>query len=243
MRVGNRLMAVVCLFLPAGLAVVVCGPLDAEAPRPTRADPRINELLEPIRHKHKLPALAGAIVTSRGLVAVGAVGVRKRGSKVAVTVDDQFHLGSDSKAMTATMIARLVEDGRLRYDTTLAKAFPELAGSMAPDVGKITLLQLLTHRSGLAANLKGGWVKVADKGTPRQQRLAAVRLAVKEKPENRPGEKFGYSNLGYVVASAMAEKAADASWERLMAREVFRPLHMSTAGFGAAGSPDKIDQP
>src|SRR5262245_25594305 len=82
-------------------------------PRPggskTRAAPEINALLAPVRDKHKLPALAAAVVSSKGLVAVGAVGLRKRGDDTAVTVDDQFHLGSDTKAMTATLIAGLVE--------------------------------------------------------------------------------------------------------------------------------------
>src|SRR5947209_7467119 len=76
----------------------------------------IDELLETVRQRHGLPALGGAIVTSKGLVAIGAVGVRKAGTKVPVTVDDQWHLGSDTKAMTATVIARLVEQGRLKWE-------------------------------------------------------------------------------------------------------------------------------
>jgi CubicO group peptidase (beta-lactamase class C family) len=68
-------------------------------------------LLEPIRSKYKLPALAGAIVTSRGLTAIGVTGVRKTGTDVAVTVDDTWHLGSDTKAMTAVLIGLVVEQG------------------------------------------------------------------------------------------------------------------------------------
>jgi hypothetical protein len=63
--------------------------------------PGDNTILESIRQKHKLPALAGVIVTSKGVAAIGAVGVRKAGTKVPVTIDDRFHLGSDTKAMTA----------------------------------------------------------------------------------------------------------------------------------------------
>src|SRR5215510_8180102 len=54
----------------------------------------LKSLLEPIRQSHDLPALAGAIVTSKGLQAIGVVGVRKYGAGVPVTINDQFHLGS-----------------------------------------------------------------------------------------------------------------------------------------------------
>jgi CubicO group peptidase (beta-lactamase class C family) len=79
-----------------------------------------------------LPVLAAAIVTSKGLIASGAVGVRKYGTNSPVTVNDQFHLGSDTKAMTVTMLATLVEEGKLAWTTTIEQAFSELASKMNP---------------------------------------------------------------------------------------------------------------
>src|SRR5262245_36895912 len=117
------------------------------------ADPKINELLEPIRAAHKLPALAGAIVTSKGLVAAGAVGVRKAGTDVSVTVNDLWHLGSNTKAMTATLIGTLVEEGKLRWDSTTAEVFPELAADFTPQFRDVTVSHLLSHRAGLPPNL------------------------------------------------------------------------------------------
>jgi CubicO group peptidase (beta-lactamase class C family) len=61
------------------------------------------------------------------LSAVGAVGVRKYGTDTPVTINDQFHLGSDTKAMTATMLATLVEEGKLSWGTRLEQVFPDLA--------------------------------------------------------------------------------------------------------------------
>jgi len=75
----------------------------------------INDLLESVRQRHRMPAMAGAIVTSKGLVAQGAAGVRKAGTDVKVTVDDKWHLGSETKAMTATLIGSLEEQGRLNH--------------------------------------------------------------------------------------------------------------------------------
>jgi CubicO group peptidase (beta-lactamase class C family) len=230
-------------FLLAFLVCVVAVTLPALPPAAPPSQKRLDELLEPIRKKHNLPALAGAVVTTKGAVAVGAVGVRKRGVEVPVTADDQFHIGSDTKAMTATMIARLVETGKLRWESTLGKTFPDVAPTMSPEVRGITLVQLLTHHSGLPANFPGGWGKVPGELPIRRQREYVVRTALAGKLEGKPGEKFLYSNLGYVVAAAMAEKATGVSWEELMAREVFNPLGMRSAGYGPPGRSAKVLQP
>ena len=61
------------------------------------------------------------------LVTAGVVGTRKRGTEIAATLNDQWHLGSDTKAMTATLVAKLVEKGRLKWESTVAEVFPDLA--------------------------------------------------------------------------------------------------------------------
>ena len=92
-------------------------------------------------------------------------------SEFAVTADDQFHIGSDTKAMTATLVALFVEKGDLGWDDTLGKAFPELAEKMSPQVRRITLTQLLTHRSGLPHDIL--WLDPLD---IQRGRLAALRV-------------------------------------------------------------------
>jgi CubicO group peptidase (beta-lactamase class C family) len=204
-------------------------------------DKRIDGLLEPIRQKYNVPALASAIVTGQGLETIGAVGVRKVGTNIAVTVGDQWHLGSDTKAMTATLIGALVEEGKLKWEMTIEEAFPELVSLMSPALKKVTILQLLSHRAGLPANLP--WAFVPNKGTIREQRLAALKMATSAKLVSEPGAKFFYSNLGYVIAGTMAEKAANTSWEELMKNMVFEPLGMKSVGYGGVGTPGQIDQP
>ncbi len=204
-------------------------------------DRRLNELLEPIRLAHQVPGLAGAVVTGKGLEAVGAVGVRKAGTDIAVTAGDDWHIGSDTKAMTAAMIGRLVERGKLRWESAVGEAFPELAATMPPVLQKVTLLHLLSHRSGLPANIL--WGLVPRTGTNRDQRLVVMKSVASLKLLSDPGAKFLYSNLGYVVAGAMAERAADTSWEDLMRSLLFEPLGMSGVGFGGLGTPGQVDQP
>jgi CubicO group peptidase (beta-lactamase class C family) len=202
---------------------------------------RVDDLLEPILQKHRVPALGGAIVTGKGLEAIGAVGVRKAGTDIAVTVEDLWHIGSDTKAMTATLIGRLVEQGKLKWETTIEEVFPGLAVSWPANFKEITILHLLSHRTGLPANLL--WGLMPRTGTIREQRLAALKSAASAKLLSEPGAKYLYSNLGYVIAGAMAEAVADSSWEEMMKNMIFEPLGMKNVGYGGVGTPGKIDQP
>ena len=202
-------------------------------------------LLEPILHRYKLPALAGAIVTSHEIAAAGAVGVRKYGSNVPVTINDQFHLGSNAKAMTATLLATLVEEGKLAWETTLEQVFPSL--KMQSAYRTVTLEQLLAHRAGFPSRSwpqgKGFFAMHRLPGTPREQRRAYIAAILAEPPVSPPGTEFLYANRSYTVAGAMAEETLAASWEDLMRHRIFEPLAMTTAGFGAMGTPGTIDQP
>jgi CubicO group peptidase (beta-lactamase class C family) len=228
-----RALLVICLFSV---------PLRAQAPEPKAAgDARIQDLLQPIRQKHGLPALAGAIVTSKGLVAAGAAGVRKSGTEVPVTAVDVWHLGSDTKAMTAVLIASLVEKGKLRWDSSIGEVFPDLVPDMPAEMRKVTLLQLLSHRSGLPANIM--WGLISAQAPIQQRRLNVVKALSSLKLKSEPGTAFEYSNLGYVVAGAMAERVTNLPWEKLISETVFEPLKMKSAGFGGTGTPGNIDQP
>lgn len=204
-------------------------------------DAAVTRVLEAIREQHGLPALAAAVVTSAGLQYVGAVGVRKWGVQTPVGLGDLWHLGSDTKAMTAALAARLVERGALSWETTPAAVFTELAADFRPEYREVTLLHLLSHRAGLRANLD--WGKLSRHGTVREQRLEAVRQGFSARPEAAPGAAFLYSNLGYVVAGAMIERVMDTSWEEALATEILRPLAMRSAGFGGVGTPGQLDQP
>ena len=224
--------AVLLFFCAAGSA----GP-------PDLTSDEIRSLLEPIRAEYKLPAMAGAVVTSQGLKALGSVGVRKAGTEIAVTDNDLWHLGSDTKAMTAALIGSLVEKGLLKWETTVGDVFPELADSSSSPLANANLLHLLSHRSGLPSDPAASWWLVPRADTIQARRLNAVAMALKEKSGAAPGEKFVYSNFGFVVAGAMAEQVTGLSWEELISASVFNPLGMLSAGFGGTGTPGEIDQP
>lgn len=206
----------------------------------------LRELLEPIRSKHKIPAMAAAVIKDGKVIAIGATGVRAAGGTEAVTVEDKFHLGSDTKAMTATLVAVLVQEGKLSWATTVGEVFGDEVKDMDAGWRGVTIEQLLHNRGGAPADLNAGglWGRLWErKGTPSQQRLELVHGVVSRPPAAEPGTKMIYSNGGFAIAGAMAEKVTGRAWEDLMQEKVFAPLGITTAGFGAPGDSAKVDQP
>ncbi len=142
--------------------------------------------------------------------------------------------------MTATMLATLVAEGKLSWDTKLIEAIPELKNKIHTDYHNITLWQLLTHRAGIPKNPK-------DEGAFSSKEIKARRLAILEdnfkSPANYEIDEFHYSNFGYVIAACMAEQITGLSWEVLMKQRLFDPLGMSSAGFGNPNKNKSTDQP
>lgn len=206
----------------------------------------VSALLAPIIQKYDVPGMAAAIVRNGEIVALGVAGVRTRGKPDKIAAADHFHIGSDTKAMTAMLCGILVDEGKLKWSQTLGDTFPELKKSMHPQYQAVTLEQLLTHRGGAPGDLTKDelWGKLREhKGTPTSARRMLLQGVTSKPPEATPGEKYIYSNAGVSIAGHMAEKVTGKSWEDLMREKIFRPLGMTTAGFGAPGTRAKNDQP
>jgi CubicO group peptidase (beta-lactamase class C family) len=205
----------------------------------------VTSVLAPIRARHDVPAIAGAIVAGGELAAIGADGVRERGKPEKATTSDLWHLGSCTKAMTATLCAQLVEEKKLSWTTTVGEVFGDVKG-MDAAWKPVTLEQLLTNHGGAPANLDAGglWGRLwAHEGTPQEQRRALVEGVLARPPESKPGTKYLYSNAGFSIAGAMAETVAKEPYESLIAKRLFEPLGMTSAGFGPPGKADVLDQP
>jgi CubicO group peptidase (beta-lactamase class C family) len=224
----------------------------APAPISTRSgDANLAELLESIRVKERLPALAAAIIIDGKIYATAAVGTRKAKTNNWVTVDDKFLIASCSKAFTATLSAVLIENGYLDWNTTLKEAYPDL--NMRSEYEDITLIQLLSHRAGLPEwiyhvssknvtdKFNDNWW--ADRDTPVIMRSEYLKETVKENLADTPGASVFYSNSGYLMAGAMLEKITGKAYEQLMTEEIFKPLTLYTAGFGTPIKLDPQNQP
>ncbi len=203
------------------------------------------QALAGIRDKHKLPALAVVVVKDGKICDRGALGVRKNGNPTPVTTNDQFHIGSCTKSMTATLAAMFIEEGRLRWDTAIAEVFPDWKGKMDKQYETVTVEQLLTHRGGVPGKPPTlAWVRAwEENGTPAQQRQQFIQAVLAKPLAAPPGTKMIYSNQGYAIIGAMLERISGLSWESLIIEKLFKPLHMESAGFGPPGTKNQVDQP
>ena len=205
-------------------------------------DRSVVEHLEVFVEEGKSPGLWSAIIDEDGPRVIAAAGVRKHGARNRLTVNDLIHIGSNTKAMTATMLATLVADRSFTngWQTTIVDVFPELSDEIHPAYLSVTLRQLVGMAGGIRRNAQDWWeynnLPVA------RSRYLVMRDNLAVAPEGSVGE-FLYSNLGYVVAGAMAERVADRTWESLMRTRLFSPLGVSTVGFGAPGTAGLVDQP
>lgn len=211
---------------------------EKKPPMPTTHESPLATLLDSLRYALDLPALAGAIVTTDTIVDAQAVGSRRYAGPMNVTNDDCFHLGSNTKAITAVLLGVLVDEGRVSWTTTLPAIFPEHASVMRSEYQNVTVRELLSHSAGFVRDAARSF----ETGAPREQREEMVAWALTQPPATTCG-RFLYSNLGFSIAGAIAEKLADRPYEELVIERVLQPLGITTAGFGPMGTIGKEDQP
>jgi CubicO group peptidase (beta-lactamase class C family) len=186
------------------------------------------------------PALAGMVVGPDGPLWTGARGVRQAGGGDPVTADDLWHLGSNTKAMTAALYGRLVDQGRARWGATLSELLPDV--TMDPRWRAVPIEAVMGHVAGLAEDTAMGsaWLMTA-RDDPRslvQQRRSLMQTMLAVPPAGTPGT-FAYANANYVLLGAVIEQVTGQGWEEAMQAEVFGPLGITTGGFGAPAG----DQP
>lgn len=196
--------------------------------------------LDGICTRHRLPGLVAGVVERGGPGESLAAGVRRQGDDEPFTVDDRIHLGSCTKAFTATLAALLVADGTIGWETTVGAALasePVLARGWRD----VTLEELLRHRGGAPEKppptaWREAWRCARP---PHACREAFVRRLLAEAPPERRGDHH-YSNQGYAVAGRMLEVAAGRPYEALLGERLLVPLGISTFGFGppSASQPD-----
>lgn len=197
-------------------------------------DPRLNALVEGSLPDSAAPGLIAAIIGPNGVQRLGFAGVRALGSPDHITAQDRWHIGSNGKAMTAVLYARLVEAGAAHWDAPLPLLLPDT--QMDSAWSGVTIDQLLSHTAGISdrAVLGPAFIMAARADTRplKQQRLDLARAVLEKPPVGVPGQ-MTYSSIGYALAGAAVERITGSSWEDAMRRFVFAPLGMDSAGFGA----------
>jgi CubicO group peptidase (beta-lactamase class C family) len=212
---------------------------------PAAVTPLTQAGLEAMRAKASAPALAAAAVVKGKSAQKWATGERAKGSGVPVTGSDLWHLGSITKSMTATLVARLIEQGAVKWDDTVGGLLKDVAPQMKDEYKPATFRHLLCHRAGLQGNIPPmDLMKFSQHiDDAREERRAYVRSALALAPVGPMATTFAYANNGFVVAGAMLEAKLGKPWEVLIRTHVFQPLKLASAGFGAPGAQGTPTQP
>ncbi|MCE9620210.1 MAG: beta-lactamase family protein [Planctomycetes bacterium] len=217
-------------------------------------DASIAATLDKVVKENDLPGMAAAVIVNGKILGAGVAGIRKKkGSdpkvefdpnQFPVLRDDPFFLGTATKPLTATLIGILVDEGKLKWDSTIGDLVGRDISSINPDFAGVTIDQLLHHRSGSWPNGPSEIWEAAKraKGTPVEQRIAYVEAILSQPPRFPPG-KYLYSNAGYAILGFIAETITNTPYETLMEQKVFAPLGLKSAGFGNAGSADEVTAP
>lgn len=204
---------------------------------PLLSGQQLTDEVERFRGAQGLPGLAVVMIDGDRIEAATS-GRQRIDAPDPIQKGDAFEIGSLTKAFTSTLIARLVEQKKLRWDSTLSEIFPAWRTQIKPEYLAVTVEQLLRHRSGIAP-LHSGDEIVAQlpsiqallTGDVRNDRSAAALWLLQQAPRFTPGSKFEYSNAGYVLAGLIAEAAGGAGYETLLTQEVLSPLQIH-GGFG-----------
>lgn len=184
------------------------------------------------------PGLAGMVVDAKGVKRLVFGGVRRQGAADPVTADDPWHLGSNGKAMTAAVYGRLVDQGKAAWGADLKSLFPDIA--IDPAFAGLTIEHLLGHRSGIQDGplMRGGFLMRAHQDQrPLAIQRAELARTILTAPPTGPVGAFAYSNVGYALAGAAIERITGQSFEDALTAQLYRPLSMSRAGFGAPVGP------
>jgi CubicO group peptidase (beta-lactamase class C family) len=223
MRLGDRAPVRIRLGRACALSCLIVlrgAPGPAQAPDALAERERdIDAYIETEMAKNRVPGLAMAIIGRGETLYSRGYGVADLADQAPVTVETVFQSGSTGKQFTAMAVMMLAAEGRLDYGAGIRSFFPD-----APETWEaITIRRLLNHTSGLGRNFQ-------DQDMGKDYTDDELRLLVYgEKLESAPGEKFGYSNLGYITLGLLIGRITGKDYGAFLHERIFRPLGMETA--------------
>jgi len=244
----RRSVFCIALALPLAVACTPAPQQQVDAPPPAIITPVIEAAIpdglqgwvQTARTEHNLIALGAVVASHDGILDIAVDGVRAHGSDDTVQVTDRWHLGSNTKALTALLYAQLVQRDLAAWNAPVSELFPEFSDEIDPAWQDITIEDLFAHRSGLQ-QMTGAWLNARhrDDRPISEQRLEVARLGL-SKPPSQDRDEFKYNNLNYIVAGAAIEMILRTqddlpdTWEAAMQIMLFDRLASETdrSGFG-----------
>lgn len=182
-----------------------------------------------IRKTFNIPELSYAVIDSKKIIEISALGMHSIELTDTATINDRFHLGSNTKAMTAFIIAKFVEKGKLKWKTKFFNIFPDWKKNSNREYLNITLQDLLSHRARIQPFQGENDQEIPNfKGTKQERRNAFGKFVLTLYPiDVDTFHKFNYSNADYTLATLMLEKVTNKSWEQLVDKVFNQDLRLN----------------
>jgi CubicO group peptidase (beta-lactamase class C family) len=181
---------------------------------------KIDEYVAAEMAKRKIPGLALAVIKNGEIVKAKGYGLANVELNARVTPETIFQSGSVGKQFTSTLVMMLVEEGKIGVDDPISKYLPD-----SPEIwNPITVRHLLTHTSGISNNLYRQ-INMRQDYTEDEllKKIASIPL------DFQPGEKWRYSNPGYILLGIIVGKVTGKFYGDVMREKIFAPLGMTTA--------------
>ncbi len=228
------------ILLRCFILVILCSGIVAHgAEGPDEIVGQILESAPVYLSDESIPAYSAAVMRC-GKNAFRSAGRIRMDRRMPTTPESRFNIGANAKAMLAAVAARYVEQGRIRFESSLAELWPVVA-EIAPDKAPITLEMLLSHRSGLTAFVdpqERDQMPVFS-GDPGDIRRQAAMWLLERPLEHAPGDATLYSDAGYIVAGVVLARATGLSLEQMFEAELFGPLDLDAQ----LGASQRVDEP
>lgn len=181
-------------------------------------------------HSAHIPGMAYAIVKDDQIIYAKGFGVRKQGESDAVDENTLFAIGSNTKAFTATLVAMLVDDGKLKWTDRVVQVLDEFQMKDPWVTHEMQVTDILCHRSGMPGYQLDNMVLLGF------QRPEIVRAARWVQPVTSFRSAFAYSNTLYLAAGQLIEAKRGHSWEEDLSVHLLQPLAMNFT----TGDPDAL---
>jgi CubicO group peptidase (beta-lactamase class C family) len=180
----------------------------------------LDECVPPLMARWRVPGLSLCVVGPRGAPILRAWGEREAARGAPMRVDTPLPVASMSKAFTTTAFALAVGRGEVAWEARVRDVVPELQLADGHAAEQLTVLDMLSHRSGLPRH-DGVWI--GQQMTPAQLLAVLAHVA----PSRGLRECFQYQNLMYALSGLVLERATGRSWADCVADDVMRPLRMA----------------
>jgi CubicO group peptidase (beta-lactamase class C family) len=179
-----------------------------------------------------IPGLALVIVHKDQVIYSKGYGFSDLENKIPVSSSTLFPIASNSKLFTSTLATQLAFEGKLDLDLPVKKYIPNINFFNSELNEKVTLRDMLSHRTGLPA-YDGIWINASFKRAELIEKVAYM------KPSLGFREGYIYNNIMYTSAGIAIEAVTNKSWENNVSDRIFRPLGMNDSGFTGIGEKPK----